>query len=530
MIDLRLFWIKKSKFLFVCSIVLGILTGFINLGIIFIITNVDEIIKFGGNTLFILSFIACAILYFFGNYFSLDASTRLTNKIILELRLKIQEYILASDYHEIELMGNDAIYAINNDDITKIERYAETLPRVLINIFTVSFIILYLFVLNWGGALIFIAVSIIMFALLSLMRKNLEMQYKSSRKLMDKVMGNIASLVGGIRELKINSLMRREFFHINSIPTLSAYHHQQLLKSKSEHFFTSGFLVSFYVIVAVSIFVLQDQHVENKMKFIVPLLMVFGPMTIVMSIVGIFYSAKIALTKIHALHVKKLSFAKKNIIPFKSVQINNIEYVYTTGVEDKNFVVGPVNFNIEPGKVIFIIGGNGSGKTTLIKLITGLYKISAGKIIVNERELVNEEDVMCYQSYLGVICQTPYIFSTALAINLVAKQDELLDYLKLFELQDKVVLEGNEFTNLESLSYGQKKRLGLLMVLLEDKPIYIFDEWAADQDPHFRKIFYLTILPKLKSAGKAIIAVTHDDEYFSQADKIIKLREGQQLE
>lgn len=527
--QLDLLGIKKMKFLFAYSILFGIVTGVINLAIIFIITHVDEVIKRGGDRLFILSFAGCGILYLGSNYFSLYSSAKLTNKIILDLRLRVQEYILNSDYHDIELIGNNALYSINNDDINKIERYADTLPRIIINIFTISLIIIYMFFLDWKETIIFILAAIGTFLVFALLQEKLKERYERSRKMMDRLMGNINSLISGIRELSVSAHLRKQFFLLDSVPTLTAYHEQQISKSKYEQLSISWFWISFYAIIAISVIILQDQHIEHKMKFVIPLLMIFGPMTMIMSMISVFYSAKVAMDKIRGLQIKKSIVVGKNIAEFKSAKMSALEYVYHNADNEKGFTVGPFNFTLEPGKVIFVIGGNGSGKSTLTRLITCLYKQTSGEIIVNGKAIIDRVDTLRYQSYWGVIYQTPHIFSMVLAIDLAKKKDELSRYLELFELKDKIELNGNTFMNVEKLSYGQKKRLGLMLALLEDKPIYLFDEWAADQDPHFRKMFYVTILPELKSRGKAIIAVTHDDEYFDMADELIKLRSGQQV-
>jgi len=68
--------------------------------------------------------------------------------------------------------------------------------------------------------------------------------------------------------------------------------------------------------------------------------------------------------------------------------------------------------------------------------------------------------------------------------------------------------------------------LALLVSLVEDKELYLFDEWAADQDPEFRDVFYNKLLPELKSRGKLVIVISHDDRYFHKADQIVKLEQG----
>jgi len=92
-------------------------------------------------------------------------------------------------------------------------------------------------------------------------------------------------------------------------------------------------------------------------------------------------------------------------------------------------------------------------------------------------------------------------------------------------LAKKVSIQNGTLSTTE-LSQGQRKRLALLTAYLEDRPIYFFDEWAADQEPAFKEVFYFDILPALKSRGKAVIVISHDDRYYSVADRVIKLESG----
>ncbi|MCB1035646.1 MAG: cyclic peptide export ABC transporter, partial [Acidobacteria bacterium] len=72
----------------------------------------------------------------------------------------------------------------------------------------------------------------------------------------------------------------------------------------------------------------------------------------------------------------------------------------------------------------------------------------------------------------------------------------------------------------------QRKRLALVTALLEDRPVYLFDEWAADQDPEFKEVFYHQLLPELKARGKTAIVISHDDRYYDVADRVVKLDTG----
>jgi putative ATP-binding cassette transporter len=103
--------------------------------------------------------------------------------------------------------------------------------------------------------------------------------------------------------------------------------------------------------------------------------------------------------------------------------------------------------------------------------------------------------------------------------------DKAREYLVKLQLNHKLdVKEGVLSTT--QLSQGQRKRLALLTAFLEDRSIYLFDEWAADQDPTFKQTFYDSLLPELKARGKTVIVISHDDRYYDVADRLIKLEDG----
>jgi putative ATP-binding cassette transporter len=93
------------------------------------------------------------------------------------------------------------------------------------------------------------------------------------------------------------------------------------------------------------------------------------------------------------------------------------------------------------------------------------------------------------------------------------------------ELEGKTSIVDGRVTNL-NLSTGQRKRLALVLGTLDDRPIHLFDEWAADQDPVFRKFFYEVLLPQMAREGKTILAATHDDHYFHVADQVHVMEYG----
>ena len=192
---------------------------------------------------------------------------------------------------------------------------------------------------------------------------------------------------------------------------------------------------------------------------------------------------------------------------------------------EPGFLLGPLDLRIDPGEPLFVTGGNGSGKTTLALLLLGLYSPDDGELRL-DGEIVNDFNRDHYRQHFAAVFADAFVFDAILcgfdATNL-NRTEALLDRLKL---RGKVQIKAGRLSTTD-LSRGQRKRLALLSAYLEDRPFYLFDEWAAEQDPSFREIFYKELLPQLKAHGKTVIVITHDDRYYHLADRRIHLDVGQ---
>lgn len=189
------------------------------------------------------------------------------------------------------------------------------------------------------------------------------------------------------------------------------------------------------------------------------------------------------------------------------------------------FHLGLIKLSFSPGELTFIVGGNGSGKSTLVKLITGLYIPESGTIYIDGK-VISDENREWYRQHFAVVFYDFYLFERLLGIEHSNIESQANKYLEQLQLNHKVQVKDGRLST-TALSQGQRKRLALLTAYLEDRSIYVFDEWASDQDPVFRNLFYTQLLPALKNRGKTVIAISHDDHYFHVADRIIKLDYGQ---
>jgi putative ATP-binding cassette transporter len=201
-----------------------------------------------------------------------------------------------------------------------------------------------------------------------------------------------------------------------------------------------------------------------------------------------------------------------------------VTHTYRREGGEDSFLLGPVDLTFRPGELVFIAGGNGTGKTTLAKLLVGLYTPECGEVRLNHAP-VTDETREGYRQLFSAVFSDYFLFESLLGFDAGGLDERARAYLAQLQLDSKVKVEGGTLSTVE-LSQGQRKRLALLTAYLEDRPVYLFDEWAADQDPLFKEIFYLQMLPELKSRGKLVIVITHDDRYYHVADRLVKLDYG----
>jgi len=209
---------------------------------------------------------------------------------------------------------------------------------------------------------------------------------------------------------------------------------------------------------------------------------------------------------------------------WRQLEFVNVAHTYKSDNEDGSFKVGPLNLTLRRGEMCFVIGGNGSGKTSFAKLLLGLYAPEEGAIRLNGQEITDEVRDSYRQLFSSVHADF-YLFETLFGLESAELDTAAREYLERLHLSGKLQVKDNVLATTE-LSQGQRKRLALLTAYLEDRPIYLFDEWAADQDPQFKEIFYFELLGRLKAAGKTAIVISHDDRYYHVADRVIKLNYG----
>ncbi|MEP5069022.1 MAG: ATP-binding cassette domain-containing protein, partial [Crocinitomicaceae bacterium] len=297
-------------------------------------------------------------------------------------------------------------------------------------------------------------------------------------------------------------------------------------------------LITFLAIGCLIIIVFKYKFVSLDVfgEYLTLVLFTLAPIATITGFFGNFKRIEVAIDQVNAIGLElsnnkleedgldTLTKAENKSI----IKINHLEHSYYHSEKDQHFAMGPIDLSVKEGETLFLVGGNGSGKTTLAKLILGLYKPLAGHVEYYGQK-ITAKNIFSYRSHFAAVFTDSYLFQKFLDVEEAYVEEHGNRLLKIFQLEKKVKIVDHGFST-KRLSEGQKKRLSLINAILENKDIYLFDEWAANQDPVFKEIFYQEIIPYLKVLGKTQIVISHDDQYFHLADRVVKLRDGKVTE
>lgn len=334
-------------------------------------------------------------------------------------------------------------------------------------------------------------------------------------------------LIDGFKELRLNDFKSNSFFHTCIKPLYSRL--KSLRLESARYLLINQEIVygTWALLLGMLPLVFPFVNVSDSSLHICISILFFFPIGILLDAIPSVLQTLVSVQRLwemkQELEVTELDYAniisKEDRAPFSELRYQDIIFHYQTD-ENHSFSVGPINLSIHAGEILFITGGNGSGKSTLLKMITGLYASETGNIILNGKAV----EIRQHRYLFSIIFSDFYLFDRLYGLPDV-DENWVNELIKLMKLDKKVTFADGRF-NTTDLSSGKKKRLALVAAILEDRPVYVFDEWAAEQDPHFRRYFYETLVPSFKSQGKTVIAITHHDQYFHLADRIIKMDYG----
>ena len=468
-----------------------------------------------------LSYMTAAILF-----------ERLGQRAHAELRSFIAKRVIVADYRQLELLGAARIQSALSEHCTRVAEFFVSFPVILTNAVVVAGCLVYMAFLSWQVFLL--AILVIGFGSLGYHLAHLRAirHLDIAAQEQDNLFAYFRSLTDGAKELRLNRDKRTAFYDEVLGQSIEKVRKERTLGMSI--FVASASWGNFliYAFIGMVLFMLVGD-VPDRTLIMTGYALVFvymlGPLEALLLNIPRANLAQVSADRIDEITRSMLSSehqtSKVELPPLQSIVLQGILHRYYHEQKDEMFTLGPIDLQFHAGEITFLVGGNGSGKTTLAKLLVGLYPPEEGKIILNGVivDATNRDD---YRQFFTTIFSDFHLFDQLLETNHVKDLDQKgNELLAKLHLQHKVKVQDGAFTTL-TLSQGQRKRLALVVAYLENRPFLVFDEWAADQDPVFKEIFYHELLPELRAMGKTILVISHDDRYFHLADRLIRMENG----
>jgi putative ATP-binding cassette transporter len=464
--------------------------------------------------------------------YTFDTTTRIFEDILDKTRRRIINKIRNSELDTLDHIGRSEIYSRLTQDTAMLSQLEGFLTGTIQSASMLFFMSLYIVWLSEYAFLLTLLLMIGGVTIYLRADKAAKEQIEYTSQMEVELFDHVTYLIDGFQEVRLNRQRSNELYEDTEDVS------QALKESKvfTARHYNDNYVLSqafFYFHLAAIVFVLPQlipTFADTITQITMVIVFIIGPLGVVVSSIPAYFKANIAAEHIYSLEERldqlqqtPPSEAFVPIDSFSTITLTDVEFSY-----DKNqleqFKIGPISFDLKAGEILFLVGGNGSGKSTLLKVLTSLYQPQQGTLKIDHR-LVSGDAVHGYREMFSAVFSDFHLFGKLYGLrDLDPGQVNAL--LERMQLDTKTAYVDGRFTSL-NLSTGQRKRMGLLIALLEDKPICVFDEWAAEQDPEFRSYFYEELLHQLKEEGKTIIAVSHDDRYFHHADKIIKMEYGQ---
>jgi putative ATP-binding cassette transporter len=478
---------------------------------------------------YLLLFAIAVTIYVVAQKYIMITATQEAERVIHRIRVRLIHAVRATELVELEKIGGEEIHSSISAGTATLSDAAVYIVVALQSTILVTFVLLYIASLSITAMVLCVVFTVAGAGVHLLRAKEINRKLHAAMRDEHRLQEGLSDMLRGFKETKVSSARGDE---------LSAWIERSsqaaaAVKAETQRLFSNDFVISqvtFFLLTATMVFlvpILGGAYNKVVIKTTAATLFLIGPISNAVTAVPVMTKARAALENILGLErrlraVQRPVPAVEHQFHWRSeIRFEGVTFRYDDGAE--GFLVGPLDLSFKRGETVFITGGNGSGKTTLIRLLTGLYQPFTGRITVDGVP-VEDSGIVSYRNLFSVVFSDYHLSRRLYGVPAVA-DDEVAKLFEILEMGEKTKLSGREFDTID-LSGGQRKRLALMISVLENKPISVFDEWAADQDPYFRKKFYTEILDWLKSRGSTLIVVTHDDRYFHLADRMIVMREG----
>jgi len=517
-------------------VLLAVFSGVSNAAILAVINSAAEKASDGASApSFFIMFGAALLIYNISQRTLTSRTVADVEAMINRQRLRLMDRIRRSTLQSLERIGRSRVYACMTKETETISQSTSFIANGMQAVLLITFTLFYILSLSTMAFLVCIGVVGIGVMIHFERLRTITAEFREVQRWETKLFSALGSFLDGFKEVRLSERRNAELHEdFKTVSTTVEIRKRSMQQKLSTHQVFSQSI--FYILTGSMVFVvpaMSGAFSDVVTKITTATLFLIGPISTVVAALPLMASANASADAIMQLEkdlMEEETAAEANgtaIRRFDTLELQDLTFHHDGGRAGEGFSVGPVNLTIRAGECIFITGGNGCGKSTLMRLLTALYRPAAGRILVDGKAVTPERE-QAYREMFTAIFSDYHLFPKLYGVD-IPTPEEAERLLHWMEMETKTNILDGAFTTVD-LSAGQRKRLALIVAMLENRPILVLDEWAADQDPHFRQKFYTEIVPALTRSGVTIIAVTHDDRYFDCCDRRLRMEFGQIVE
>jgi ABC-type multidrug transport system fused ATPase/permease subunit len=472
---------------------------------------------------------------YLANYYTTSVGQWVANDLRLRTYHHLQQ--LSLNYYNTHEMGT--LLSTITADVQTIQNFASSSTLgILVDMFTIVAMLVIMFWLNWDFTMIAVGVTPFMLLMVSRFKKAVKKATREVRKQQSNV---VAVVQQGLESMRVVKAFGRQDLEQEELSDVSKATVEAALKARRVKALLSP-------IVTVTVSLCTAFVLWRSSSLILKGIMTTGALTVFLSYLSKFFKPvqdlatmtnTIAQTAVGVERVRAILEANDVIEergdarepqPLKGeIKFENVAFAYNKDAP----VLTDVNFQIQAGQMVGVVGPTGGGKSTIVSLIPRFYDPSAGKVSIDGVD-IRDYKLHGLRNQIAYVLQETVLFRGTVAENIAygrgsATRDEIVKAAKLANADEFIAKMPQGYDTMvgdrgDTLSGGQRQRIGIARALIRNNPILILDEPTAALDTESEQLVMEALERLMK--GRTVITIAHRLSTIRNSDKIVVLKGG----
>jgi ATP-binding cassette subfamily B protein len=462
--------------------------------------------------------------------------------IIKDIRVRLYQHLLKL---RLKFFDNTPIGRLVTRNISDIETladvFSEGLAAIVGDLLQLVTILAVMFYIDWKLTLVSLSTLPLMIISTYVFKEKIKVTFNDVRNAVSNLNSFLQEHITGMNIVQIFNREQREYDKFKSINKEHAAAHIRSVLYYSIYFPVAEIIQAIGIGLVVwygAVGVLgMDLQIGVLISFIMYLQLFFRPIRMIADRFNTLQMGVVSSSRIFKLLDSKDNIANEgNHKPEKvkgHIQLQNVWFAYV----DEDYVLKNINFEVQPGQTVALVGATGAGKSSIINLISRFYEINKGNILIDGTD-IREFELGTLRKHIGVVMQDVFLFSNTIYYNITLgnptiTREQVLEAAEMVGARKFIErlpggLEYNVMERGATLSVGQRQLISFVRAMVYNPEIIILDEATSSVDTETEELIQESIEKMMR--GRTSIVIAHRLSTIQKADKIIVMNKGEIVE